>query len=171
MERTQTAIAKTSLTSAHRIFSRRSRVVCSVQTSHQLLDHMNIRVLRDIAARNGVKNNEALRRAYLYVARNERLPPAVRYQAQLQLNSFGRYTRPTTVKNRCIESGRGRGIISEFRMCRVSHSSCVSERSSWFSSSNSVSKPSIMNYPAYEKHLGSYSTTPYLCLFELGQSC
>ncbi|KAA1466137.1 glucocorticoid receptor-like (DNA-binding domain) [Dentipellis sp. KUC8613] len=78
----------------------------------------NIRILRDMKARNGVAANEVARRAYLFVARNQSLPPQVRYQAQLQLNSFGRYTRPTTVKNRCTESGRGRGIMSEFGLCR-----------------------------------------------------
>ncbi|KAI9435361.1 hypothetical protein F5148DRAFT_1278590 [Russula earlei] len=62
----------------------------------------NIRVLRDIKARKGVPDNEISRRAYLY----------------LQLNSFGRYTRPTTVKNRCTATGRGRGIIGEFGLCR-----------------------------------------------------
>ncbi|KAG6885353.1 hypothetical protein C0993_002829 [Termitomyces sp. T159_Od127] len=78
----------------------------------------NIRVLRDIKARKGVQANELARRAYLYVARNQALPPQVRHQAQLQLNTFGRYTRPTTVKNRCSETGRGRGIMSEFALCR-----------------------------------------------------
>ncbi|KAF5370119.1 hypothetical protein D9758_001220 [Tetrapyrgos nigripes] len=78
----------------------------------------NIRVLRDMKARKGVFDNEITRRAYLYVSRNQALPPQVRHQAQLQLNTFGRYTRPTTVKNRCHESGRGRGIISEFALCR-----------------------------------------------------
>ena len=80
----------------------------------------NIRVVRDVKARNGFAANEIARRAYLYVARNQALPPQVRYQAQLQLNSFDRYTRPTSVKNRCTESGRGRGVISEFGLCRVS---------------------------------------------------
>lgn len=80
----------------------------------------NIRVLRDIKARHGVAANEITRRAYLYIARNETLPPQVRHQAQLQLNSFDRYTRPTTVKNRCAESGKGRGIMSEFALSRVS---------------------------------------------------
>jgi small subunit ribosomal protein S14 len=79
-----------------------------------------IGVLRDIKARHGVHANEVLRRAYLYVARNQNLSPQVRYQAQLQLNTFGRYTRPTTVKNRCVETGRGRGIMGEFGLCRVS---------------------------------------------------
>ncbi|KAI0650025.1 hypothetical protein C8Q79DRAFT_899969 [Trametes meyenii] len=78
----------------------------------------NARVLRDIKARHGVNTNEILRRAYLYVARNQTLPAQVRFQAQLQLNTFGRYARPTTVKNRCTETGRGRGIIGEFGLSR-----------------------------------------------------
>jgi small subunit ribosomal protein S14 len=79
----------------------------------------NIRVLRDTKARQGVLDNEIARRAYLYVARNQTLPAQVRYRAQLQLNTFGRYTRPTTVKNRCTVTGRGRGVIGEFGLCRV----------------------------------------------------
>jgi small subunit ribosomal protein S14 len=82
----------------------------------------NARVLRDMKARQGVANNEISRRAYLYVARNQSLPAQVRYQAQLQLNAFGRYTRPTTVKNRCTVTGRGRGVMGEFGLCRVSES-------------------------------------------------
>jgi len=78
----------------------------------------NIRVLRDMKARKGVVENEIARRAYLYVARNQTLPAQVRYRAQLQLNTFGRYTRPTTVKNRCTVTGRGRGVIGEFGLCR-----------------------------------------------------
>ncbi|EJT97598.1 hypothetical protein DACRYDRAFT_24979 [Dacryopinax primogenitus] len=78
----------------------------------------NIRVLRDNAVRKGVKAHEIVRRAYLYVARNQTLPSPLRYQAMLQLNNFGRYSRPTVVKSRCTVSGRGRGIINEFGLCR-----------------------------------------------------
>ena len=78
------------------------------------------RVLRDMKARQGVANNQISRRAYPYVARNQSLPAQVRYQAQLQVNGFGRYTRPTTVKNRCTVTGRGRGVMGEFGLCRVS---------------------------------------------------
>lgn len=81
---------------------------------------MNARVLRDIAARKGVAATEITRRAYLYVARNQTLPPQIRYQAQLQLNSFSKYTRPSSVKNRCTETGRGRGVISKLGLSRVS---------------------------------------------------
>jgi small subunit ribosomal protein S14 len=91
------------------------------QANIQVCTMANIRVLRDIKARNTVRASEVARRAYLYVARNQSLSPQIRHQAQLQLNTFGRYARPTTVKNRCHESGRGRGIISEFALCRVSY--------------------------------------------------
>jgi len=80
--------------------------------------HIKTRVLRDIKRRNAILSTEVVRRAYLYVARNQTLPPQVRHQAQLQLNTFPKDTRPATVKNRCIESGRGRGIMSEFGLCR-----------------------------------------------------
>ena len=80
---------------------------------------MNIRILRDMKARKLVDAHELIRRAYIYVARNQTLPPQVRYQAQLQLNTFSKYTRPTLVKNRCSESGKGRGIMSEFALSRV----------------------------------------------------
>ncbi|KAF9535097.1 hypothetical protein CPB83DRAFT_843465 [Crepidotus variabilis] len=76
------------------------------------------RVIRDIKARKGVGANEIARRAYLMVARNQTLPTQVRLHAQMQLNTFGRYTRPTTVNNRCHETGRGRGVISEFGLSR-----------------------------------------------------
>jgi len=79
---------------------------------------INARVIRDKKARELVKDAEALRRAYLYVTRNETLPAQVRYQAQLQLNNFSKYERPTTVKNRCTETGRGRGILSKWGLCR-----------------------------------------------------
>jgi hypothetical protein len=59
----------------------------------------NARVLRDIKARQGVADNEISRRAYLYIARNQSLLAQVRYQAQLQLNAFGRYTPVLVVVN------------------------------------------------------------------------
>ena len=80
---------------------------------------VNARVARDIKTRNTVMVNEILRRAYLFVARNQTLSTQIRHHAQMQLNTFDRYTRPTAVKNRCHESGRGRGVMSEFALSRV----------------------------------------------------
>lgn len=72
--------------------------------------------------RQSVTSHELLRRAFKYVARNTTLPFRVRHQAQLQLNQFPTSSRPVEVKERCIETGRGRGIITEFGLCRVSTS-------------------------------------------------
>ena len=44
----------------------------------------------------------------------------MRAQAQLQLTQMHAYTRPTQIRNRCIEGGKGRGVLSDFRMARVS---------------------------------------------------
>lgn len=70
--------------------------------------------------RQSVTSHELLRRAFKYVARNTTLPFRVRHQAQLQLNQFPSSSRPVEVKERCIETGRGRGILTEFGLCRVS---------------------------------------------------
>ncbi|PWN46620.1 glucocorticoid receptor-like (DNA-binding domain) [Violaceomyces palustris] len=78
----------------------------------------NSKVLRDMASRQAVQSNELIRRAYKYIARNTTLPQRVRHQAQLQLNLFPNKTRPVAVKERCTETGRGRGIITEFGLCR-----------------------------------------------------
>jgi small subunit ribosomal protein S14 len=47
------------------------------------------------------------------------LPPRMRAQAQLQLSQMHAYTRPTQIRNRCIEGGKGRGVLSDFKMSRV----------------------------------------------------
>ena len=104
-------------------FTKASRKVYKKLTSPTMV---NARLARDIKTRHGVMLNEVARRAYLFVARNQNLPPQVRHQAQFQLNNFGRYTRPTAVKNRCHESGRGRGVMSEFALTRVCGSIFIS---------------------------------------------
>src|SRR5258706_11290877 len=78
-----------------------------------------IYVLRDMANRKAFRDYELLRRSYLYVARNTQLPPHVRNQAQLQLAKFDHKTQPTRIKNRCTMTGRGRGVIGKFGLCRV----------------------------------------------------
>ena len=72
-----------------------------------------------MAKRQSVTSHELLRRAFKFVARNTTLPFRVRHQAQLQLNQFPAKSRPISVKERCTETGRGRGIMTEFGLCRV----------------------------------------------------
>lgn len=60
------------------------------------------------------------RQALRYIIRNTTLPPRVRAEAQLQLTQTHAYTRATQIGNRCILGGKGRGILSDFKMSRVS---------------------------------------------------
>jgi small subunit ribosomal protein S14 len=78
--------------------------------------------LRDMRKRLSLRDIETQRNAHLFVARNTTLPAQVRHRAQLALNNLngGGEGRPGAVKNRCIETGRGRGIMSTFGLCRVS---------------------------------------------------
>ncbi|CAG8457553.1 4872_t:CDS:1 [Acaulospora colombiana] len=76
------------------------------------------RVLRDLKTREAVAAVELVRQAYRYITRNEQINPKIRQQAQLMLNSFPRQARPTSVKNRCVETGRGRGVFRDSRLCR-----------------------------------------------------
>ncbi|GFZ46077.1 hypothetical protein JCM24511_04323 [Saitozyma sp. JCM 24511] len=75
--------------------------------------------LRDMRKRISADQMEVQRRAHLFVARNTTLPAMVRHRAQLALNSLNNGEgRLGAVKNRCVETGRGRGIISKFGLCR-----------------------------------------------------
>lgn len=79
---------------------------------------INIRTLRDIARRDQFAKTELLRRAYLYVARNEALPIKIRAQAQLSLNNLPSNSHPTQIHERCILTGKGRGVIAKLGLCR-----------------------------------------------------
>lgn len=63
--------------------------------------------------------SEVSRKALKYLAQNTTLPMKTRVEAQLQLHAMPHYTRPTQIKNRCIESGYGRSVIKDFRMSRI----------------------------------------------------
>lgn len=79
----------------------------------------NLKSKRDHEARLAVREHELRRQAYRYLIHNESVPQMVRYQAQFALRSlFPRNSQPTRVKERCLESGRGRGIFTEFGLCR-----------------------------------------------------
>ncbi|KAJ1823019.1 40S ribosomal protein mrp2, mitochondrial [Coemansia sp. RSA 2599] len=79
---------------------------------------MRSRILRDIKARRAVVSKELERTIWRYLSRNTTLEPQIRMQAQLALNRTPREASPSAIKNRCIITGRGRGIFNEWRMCR-----------------------------------------------------
>lgn len=77
------------------------------------------RMIRDNFKRHKVAEEEVTRTALRYIARNTTLPMKVRAEAQLQLAAMPQYTCETQVKNRCIESGYARSIITDFSLCRI----------------------------------------------------
>lgn len=76
-------------------------------------------IIRDNYKRYMFAENEVTRKALKYLAHNTTLPAKTRLEAQIQLHSMPHYTRPTQIHNRCIESGYGRSVIKEFRVCRI----------------------------------------------------
>ena len=58
--------------------------------------------------------------ALRYIVRNETLPSRLRLKARLALTQIPVDSRLNSIRNRCIETGRGRGIMRDFRLCRVS---------------------------------------------------
>ncbi|ODV85720.1 hypothetical protein CANARDRAFT_27819 [[Candida] arabinofermentans NRRL YB-2248] len=79
---------------------------------------INTRILRDNFKRQMAAQNEVTSRALKFIARNSALPQRIRLEAQVQLTSMPHYTRMTQLKGRCVDSGRGRGINRDFRLCR-----------------------------------------------------
>lgn len=69
-----------------------------------------------------VAANELSRRAHLAVSRNQTLPTKTRYAAQLALSNpkvFPTNARPVSVSDRCIDTNKGRGVLSKQGLCRV----------------------------------------------------
>lgn len=86
-----------------------------VSSNLRNLDNTFIRNIRDQRKRVSAREFEVQRSAYLFVARNTSLPATVRHKAQLGLNALNNGEgRLTAVKNRCIETGRGRGELLNY---------------------------------------------------------
>ncbi|KAJ1661001.1 40S ribosomal protein mrp2, mitochondrial [Dispira simplex] len=80
---------------------------------------MRSRILRNQRQRHCYAANEVIRQVYRYITHNETIVPKVRYQAQLALNQYPKHASVVQIKSRCIETGRGRGILSDFRLCHA----------------------------------------------------
>ncbi|KFY36711.1 hypothetical protein V495_07657 [Pseudogymnoascus sp. VKM F-4514 (FW-929)] len=79
---------------------------------------VNIKVIRDHTKRKVFAEHETERQALRYIIRNVTLPNRMRAQAQLELSQMHCYTRPSQIRNRCIEGGKGRGVLRDFKMSR-----------------------------------------------------
>ncbi|KAI9668322.1 MAG: 40S ribosomal protein mrp2, mitochondrial [Trizodia sp. TS-e1964] len=81
---------------------------------------VNVRIIRDHTKRKVFAQHEPERQALRYIVRNTALAPRTRATAHLELARMHAYTRSTQVKNRCLEGGKGRGVMRDFRLARVS---------------------------------------------------
>lgn len=109
----------------------------------QLGCYVNVRTLRDHAKREAFAAAEQTRQAlksvsphrpsllprhadggrwcaHRYISRNTLLPPRQRTKAMIELAQMDTNTRPMKIKNRCIMGGKGRGVMRDFRVSRVS---------------------------------------------------
>ena len=74
---------------------------------------------KDSNKRQLVAKNELARLKYKSIIKNQNLPPGIRYKFILKLNKLSRNSSKTRIKNRCILTGRSRGIYSMFRLSRI----------------------------------------------------
>ncbi|OMH79254.1 putative 37S ribosomal protein mrp2, mitochondrial [Zancudomyces culisetae] len=79
----------------------------------------NARTLRSIKSRQLIQKSETERLIYRYINRNPQNSTRVRMQAMFALTeNFPHSANPTFTKNRCVETGRGRGVMSDWKLCR-----------------------------------------------------
>lgn len=80
--------------------------------------YLNGRIIRDNYKRQQMAENEVQTRALKFIARNNALPQRMRLEAQIQLTQMPNATRSTQLKGRCVDTGRARGVLRDFRLCR-----------------------------------------------------
>ncbi|PVU94334.1 hypothetical protein BB561_002631 [Smittium simulii] len=79
---------------------------------------MKSRIIRDILNRRTIVEKEAELMVLRYLNRNTDFQPRIRNQAQQALSNTTSAAFPTHASNRCLETGKGRGIMSKWRLCR-----------------------------------------------------
>lgn len=77
------------------------------------------RASRDLHRRQQVTAHLPTRLHLLSLARDTRNTPAIRTNAQLQLHALPAASRPSSVRKRCVITGRARGVLEEFRVSRI----------------------------------------------------
>lgn len=91
--------------------------VNSISTSATLDFQKMIR--RDKARRKCVAEYESERLRLRAIVKNKLLPEVVQQKAREQLASHPRDASVTRVRNRCVVTGRGRGVITDYGLCRM----------------------------------------------------
>ena len=74
---------------------------------------------KDKQKRQSVNRFEVQRQLLKALIKNHTLPASLRYEYMLKLNSLAKKTSRVQVVNRCVLSGRSRGVLKQFRLSRI----------------------------------------------------
>ena len=81
---------------------------------------MKISLEKDKKRRKQVSENELKRLYYSFMLNQSNLTSESRLFYQIKLSTISRNSSITRVKNRCILTGRGRGVFRYFGLSRIS---------------------------------------------------
>jgi len=76
-------------------------------------------VEKDKKIRKSVVYYELKRRVLKSIAYNQHISVRIRWQVMLHLTSIPRDSSKTRLKNRCILTGRGKGVYSSLKISRI----------------------------------------------------
>lgn len=76
-------------------------------------------VRRDKFRRKCVAEHEGERLRLRAIVKNKLLPETIQMKAKQDLSSQQRDASITRVRNRCVLTGRARGVLSEYGLCRM----------------------------------------------------
>lgn len=74
---------------------------------------------RDKKRRVTVKKFAAKRAELMAAIDNQKLTPALRLEARMKLQQLPRDSSPVRLRNRCVLTGRGRGVFHKFGLSRI----------------------------------------------------
>lgn len=74
---------------------------------------------KDSAKRRAVQKLEIQRKCFKALIQNQSLPQKLRYEYILKLDALPKKSSPTQVVQRCVFSGRSRGVLRKFKMSRI----------------------------------------------------
>lgn len=75
--------------------------------------------IRDRLTRILTSHHELEREAWKLLTKDKSLPLQLRLKAQAGLNRFPRYMRPSSISHRCVEHGKGGGLIKDWKISRI----------------------------------------------------
>ena len=81
--------------------------------------HFEKMIRRDKARRKCVAQYESERLRLRAIVKNKLLPEIVQQKAREQLASHPRDASVTRICNRCVATGRARGVVTDYGLCRM----------------------------------------------------